>query len=80
MSSMSKTAVQIVDSPLATTDDMTGMADYIRSPEGRAAVERGVSDLRQGRVIRGKGSLSAEMRRRAAARPPYLNGAVQTTY
>jgi predicted transcriptional regulator len=44
------------------------MADYARSPEGRAAIERGLADIREGRAIEGKGALSAELKRRAEAR------------
>ena len=54
--------------PVALTDDLAAMADYSRSPEGHAAIERGLANIRQGRFVEGKGALSAELKRRAEAR------------
>ena len=54
--------------PVALTDDLAAMADYARSTEGRAAIERGLADIRQGRFIEGKDALSTELKRRAEAR------------
>jgi hypothetical protein len=65
---MSKVEEQLDVAPVALTDDLTAMADYARSPEGRAAIERGLADIREGRAIEGKGALSAELKRRAEAR------------
>jgi hypothetical protein len=44
------------------------MADYVRSAAGRQAVERGLSDLQQGRVTAGASALAVELKRRAASR------------
>lgn len=71
---MTKTAEKIVATPVALTDDVAGMADYGRSPEGRAAIERGVADIQEGRTIEGKDALASELKRRAAIRRP-LNSA-----
>ena len=65
---MAKVDEKLEVTPVALTDDLTAMTDYVRSPEGRGAIERGVADIGQGRVIEGKGALSAELKRRAAAR------------
>ncbi len=65
---MTKEAEKLDVTPVALTDDITAMADYTRSPEGRAAIECGLADIRQGRIIEGKGALSAELKRRAEAR------------
>ncbi|WP_294538188.1 hypothetical protein [uncultured Rhodoblastus sp.] len=54
--------------PVALTDDLAAMSDYVRSAEGRAAIERGLSDIRQGRIIEGGGALAAELKRRATER------------
>jgi hypothetical protein len=54
--------------PVALTDDVTAMAAYVRSAEGRVTIERGQADLREGRTIEGKDALAAELHRRAAAR------------
>jgi hypothetical protein len=54
--------------PVALTDDLAAMSDYVRSAEGRAAIERGLSDIRQGRTIEGGGALAAELKRRATER------------
>jgi len=54
--------------PVALTDDFAGMADYVRSVEGRAAIARGIADLQQGRIIEGENALAEELTRRAAAR------------
>ena len=66
--SMTKTADKLDVTPIALTDDLTAMADYVRSPDGRAAIERGLSDIRQGRVIEGKDTLAVELKQRAAIR------------
>lgn len=55
-------------SPVVLTDELTAMAAYVRSPEGRAAIERGRADIREGRTIAGKDALATELNRRAAAR------------
>jgi hypothetical protein len=39
-----------------------------RSPEGRAAIERGLSDIRQGRTLEGQDAFASELKRRAAIR------------
>ena len=54
--------------PVAITDDVAQMADYVRSPEGRAAIERGLRDIQEGRTLQGRGTLAAELRRRAEER------------
>jgi hypothetical protein len=54
--------------PVALTDDVTAMAAYVSSPEGRVAIKRGQADLREGRTIGGKDALATELNRRAAAR------------
>jgi hypothetical protein len=66
--SMAKTAEKNVATPVALTDDVAGMADYVRSPEGREAIERGLADIRQGRTLEGKNALASELKRRAAIR------------
>jgi len=65
---MTKTAKKPDIAPVALTDDVAAMTDYVRSPEGRGAIVRGLSDIREGRVITGKHALSVELKRRAAAR------------
>ncbi len=65
---MIKVEVELFVTPVALTDDYAAMADYARSAEGRAAIERGVADIQQGRIIEGVGALSAELKRRAEAR------------
>jgi DNA-directed RNA polymerase subunit E'/Rpb7 len=42
------------------------MADYARSEQGLAVLDRGISDIKEGRVLIGRGSLSAELTRRAS--------------
>jgi predicted transcriptional regulator len=54
--------------PVALTDDVAEMADYVRSREGRAAIEAGLLDIQEGRTIEGRGVLAAELRRRAEER------------
>jgi hypothetical protein len=63
-----KTASIPAVTPVALTDDVTAMADYVRSKQGRAAIDRGLSDIKEGRVFVGRGSLSAELARRASSR------------
>jgi hypothetical protein len=53
---------------VALTDDVTAMGAYVRSAEGRAAIERGRADLREGRIVEGRNALATELNRRAAAR------------
>jgi hypothetical protein len=65
---MTKVAEKPEPTPIAFTEDVTAMADYVRSVEGRDAIERGLSDVRQGRVIRGENALAVELSRRAALR------------
>ena len=65
---MTKIEDKLDVTPVALTDDHAAMADYARSAEGRAAIERGVADIRHGRIIEGAGALSAELKRRAEAR------------
>jgi len=65
---MTKLADRMDVAPIALTDEVTGMADYVRSPEGREAIERGLSDIRQGRIIEGEGALAIELNRRAGIR------------
>jgi len=54
--------------PVALTDDVTAMSAYVRSPEGKAAIERGGADLREGRIVEGRNALATELNRRAKAR------------
>jgi hypothetical protein len=54
--------------PIALTHDLTAMADYVRSIDGREAIERGLSDIRQGRIIEGEDALAAELKQRAGVR------------
>ena len=54
--------------PIALTDDVAAMADYVRGTEGHAAIQRGLADLQAGRIISGKGTLAAELKRRAVQR------------
>jgi hypothetical protein len=65
---MTKTAEIMDVTPIALTDDVTAMADYVRSAQGREAIERGLSDIQQGRTIEGEGKLADELKRRAAIR------------
>ena len=54
--------------PVALTDDVAEMADYVRSPEGRAAIEAGLRDIQEGRTLEGTGALAIELKRRAKER------------
>jgi len=65
---MSKLAEKLDVTPVAFTDEVAEMADYVRSPEGRTAIEDGLLDLQEGRTIEGKGVLAAELKRRAEVR------------
>lgn len=66
---MAKVVEQMADvTPIAFTDELAAMADYVRSPEGRVAIERGREDIRQGRFIEGTNALANELKRRAALR------------
>lgn len=65
---MSEVEEELDVAPVAFADDLAAMADYSRGPEGRAAIERGLADIRQGRIVEGKGALAAELKRRVEAR------------
>jgi predicted transcriptional regulator len=65
---MAKVAEKMDVTPVAFTDDLAEMADYVRSPEGRAAIERGLQDIEDGRMFEGDGSLASELKRRAEER------------
>jgi predicted transcriptional regulator len=65
---MTKVTEKIAATPAALTDETAEMADYVRTPDARAAIERGLADIRQGRTIGGKDVLAAELKRRAAVR------------
>ena len=54
--------------PIALTDDVAEMADYVRGREGREAIEAGLLDIQEGRTLGGKGTLAAELKRRAKER------------
>ncbi len=54
--------------PVALTDEVAAMADYVRSAEGHTAIQHGLADLQAGRIISGKGALAAELKRRAVQR------------
>ncbi|MGI8570303.1 MAG: hypothetical protein ACR2KT_15265 [Methylocella sp.] len=65
---MTTTADRTDVTPIAITDDLTAVADYVRSPEGREAIERGLSDIEHGRIFEGKNALAIELKQRAAIR------------
>jgi hypothetical protein len=65
---MSKVTDELDVTPVAFTNDVAEMADYVRSPEGRAAIDNGLLDIQEGRTIEGKGALAAELKRRAEVR------------
>jgi hypothetical protein len=65
---MTETAEKNGPTPVAFADDAGRMADYVRSAEGRASIERGLADIRQGRTLEGKDALACELKRRAAIR------------
>jgi len=65
---MAKVADKMDVTPVAFTDDLAEMADYVRSPEGRAAIERGLQDIEDGRMFEGRGALAVELKRRADER------------
>ena len=65
---MTRTANKDEITPVALTDDFAAMADYVRSPEGRGAIERGLTDIREHRVVVGDRALATELKRRAEAR------------
>ena len=48
---MTKVVENPEPAPIAFTEDVTAMADYVRSAEGREAIERGLTDVRQGRRL-----------------------------
>ena len=64
---MTKVDDKLDVTPVALTDELTAMVEYASSPEGRAAIERGLADIRDGRIIEGKGT-PAVLKRRAEAR------------
>lgn len=48
---MSKT-IKIIDiATIVVTDDAGSMINYVRTPEGRDAIARGLTDIRQGRYF-----------------------------
>jgi hypothetical protein len=55
-------------SEAALTDELTGMDGYLLTEQGRAAIRRGLCDIKEGRVLVGLGSLKAELARRASTR------------
>ena len=65
---MSKVTDKLDVTPVAFTNDVAEMADYVRSPEGRAAIENGLLDIQEGRTIESRGALAAELKRRAGVR------------
>ena len=67
-SSMARVAENLDVTPIAFTDDLAEMADYVRSPEGRAAIERGRQEIEEGRMFEGNGALASELKRRARER------------
>jgi hypothetical protein len=50
------------------TGDVAELADYVRSREGREAIETGLLDIQEGRTLEGKGTLALELKRRATER------------
>jgi hypothetical protein len=65
---MAKAAEKRDVTPFAFTDDLAEMADYLGSPEGRAAIERGRQEIEEGRMFEGNGALASELKRRARER------------
>ena len=65
---MVKVKETLDEMPIALTDEVAAMADYVRSAEGRASIQHGLADLQADRNISGKGALAAELNRRAASR------------
>jgi hypothetical protein len=65
---MVKTSSTPLDAAVALTDDVTDMADYMRTEQGRAAILRGLTDIEEGRVLVGQGALETELARRASSR------------
>ncbi len=65
---MNKTSSPPPDAAVALTPEATGMADYLRTEDGHAAIRRGLKDIEDGRVLVGSGSLEAELARRASSR------------
>ncbi len=50
------------------TDDVAEMADYVRSREGREAIESGLRDFQEGMTLDGRGALASELKKRARER------------
>lgn len=64
---MNKVDDKLDVTPIALTDELTSTAEYASSGEGRAAIQHGLADIRDGRIIEGKGT-PAVLKRRAEAR------------
>jgi len=71
---MARTNSTPLDAAVRLTDDVADMAAYLRTEEGRAAIRRGETDIEEGRVLVGEGSLEAELVRRASARRQSASG------
>ena len=63
---MIRTIDRLVATPVALTDETSDIAGYARSSDGRAAIERGLADIRQRRIYEGKDALRIELKRRTA--------------
>jgi hypothetical protein len=62
--------------PIIPIDDETrAMLDYASSPEGRAKIEKGRQEIREGKGIIGSASYFAELNRRISERPARTRGA-----
>jgi hypothetical protein len=53
---------------VALTDDITSMADYVRTDAGQKAIKRGLSDIKNNRVYEGVDALAIELKQRAEVR------------
>ena len=65
---LGKIADKLDVTPVAFTNDVAEMADYVRGPRSRAEIEGGLRDIQEGRTIEGRGALAAELTRRAETR------------
>ena len=65
---MSQTLEKAKYAPIALTDETAEMSDYVRGAAGRKAIDRGLADIRRGRIFTGKNALALELRRRASNR------------